>query len=155
MVSFNLCLHMQNLLCQKTLLFVLPDLNSWWLPFLPTVVPPSARRCDGAQNSFVNCEARCEKEVDGCKLFQPLPVVPSSQGVGAEIHNDYLISERKKPFLFLTGCSLDRWAYICHIFGKKRYRSRSMHNFLKFSCFQNSVCTTKSHSFLKQCFSTL
>ena len=55
----------------------------------------------------MNCEARCEKEVDGCKLFQPLPVVPSSQGVGAGIHNDYLISERKKPFLILTGCSLD------------------------------------------------
>ena len=55
----------------------------------------------------MNCEARCEKEVDGCKLFQPLPVVPSSQGVGAEIHNDYLISERKIPFLILTGYSLD------------------------------------------------
>ena len=58
----------------------------------------------------MNCEARCEKEVDGCKLFQPLPVgVPSSQGVGAGIHYDFLIgiSERKEPFLILTGCSLD------------------------------------------------
>ena len=53
----------------------------------------------------MNCEARCEKEVDGCKLFQPLPVVPSSQGVGAGIHYDFLISERKEPFL--TGFSLD------------------------------------------------
>jgi hypothetical protein len=48
----------------------------------------------------VNCEARCEKEVDGCKLFQPLPVgVPSSQGVGAGIHHNFLISKRTEPFL--------------------------------------------------------
>ena len=56
----------------------------------------------------MNCEARCEKEVDGCKLFQPLPVgAPSSQGIGARIHYDFLMSERKEPFLIRTGWSLD------------------------------------------------